>query len=110
LRRVLDNLVVNALESLDGRDGQVRVSTRTIQLGVGRGVRIDVADNGRGMTPEERQRAFDDFYTTKAGGTGLGLSIVRRLVSDLGGRVAVESASGEGTRFTVELPIGNARS
>src|SRR5256886_13357715 len=46
------------------------------------GVRITVADTGKGMTQDELNRAFDDFYTTKPGGTGLGLSIVRRLVLD----------------------------
>ena len=63
-----------------------------------------MSDSGRGMTPEERARMFDDFYSTKAHGTGLGLSIVRRLVSDLGGRIEVDSAPGEGTVVIVELP------
>jgi len=49
-------------------------------------------------------RAFDDFYTTKDGGTGLGLSVVRRLVSDLGGTLRVETKPGQGSRFIVELP------
>ena len=53
---------------------------------------------------------FDDFYTTKQGGTGLGLSIVRRLVTDLGGRIEVESLPEKGTRFTIELPSENGRS
>ncbi|HVS19710.1 MAG TPA: HAMP domain-containing sensor histidine kinase, partial [Planctomycetota bacterium] len=103
LRRVLDNLVVNAVESVEGTAGRVVVSTRLLEGGPAR-VRVVVADSGRGMTPEERARIFDDFYTTKPRGTGLGLSIVRRLVNDLGGRIEVESTPGEGTRFTVELP------
>jgi K+-sensing histidine kinase KdpD len=56
------------------------------------------------MQPDERERIFQDFYTTKVRGSGLGLSIVRRLVGDLGGRIAVDSAPGAGSRFTVELP------
>jgi two-component system sensor histidine kinase HydH len=61
-------------------------------------------DSGRGMSREELERAFDDFYTTKSSGTGLGLSVVRRLVSDLGGTLRVETAPGQGSRFIVELP------
>ncbi len=100
LRRIVENLVVNALESLDDDSGRVTVSTRA----VGDTLVLEVADTGRGMQPEERERIFQDFYTTKARGTGLGLSIVRRLAGDLGGRIAVDSAPGAGSRFTVELP------
>jgi len=57
------------------------------------------------MSKEETGRIFTDFYTTKEGGTGLGLSIVRRLVMDLGGAVTVESETGKGTRFFVEIPF-----
>jgi signal transduction histidine kinase len=67
-------------------------------------VRITVADTGKGMSPVERDRAFEAFYSTKPGGSGLGLTIVRRLVLDLGGRVRIESANGQGTAFVVELP------
>jgi len=104
LRRVLENLVGNALESLDGReDGSVTVRTERIAEG-SRGVRITVADTGRGMTKAELDHAFDDFFTTKAGGTGLGLSIVRRLVLDLGGTLRIDTEPGAGTRAVVELP------
>ncbi len=100
LRRIVENLVVNALESLpDGRGG-VTIATRPD----GGAVVLEVADTGTGMPPEERDRIFQDFYTTKERGTGLGLSIVRRLVSDLGGRITVDSSPGVGSRFRVELP------
>ena len=59
-------------------------------------VRITIADTGPGMTRAELDRAFDDFYTTKAGGTGLGLSIVRRLILDLGGALRIETEPGRG--------------
>ena len=72
--------------------------------GRGAAVRITIADTGPGMTRAELDRAFDDFYTTKAGGTGLGLSIVRRLVVDLGGAMRMETEPGAGTRAIVELP------
>ena len=107
LRRILENLVVNALESLDDDGGRVLIATRVERGEDGARVVVEVADTGRGMTDEQRARIFEDFYTTKARGTGLGLSIVRRLVSDLGGRIEVESAVGKGTRFRVELPAGD---
>ena len=63
-----------------------------------------MADTGSGMTRQELDHAFDDFYTTKPEGTGLGLSIVRRLILDLNGTLKVETEPGAGTRFVVELP------
>lgn len=106
LRRILENLVVNAAESLEGGGGGVRVTTRLERGDEGPRVRVMVSDTGRGMDADERARVFDDFYTTKPRGTGLGLSIVRRLVNDLGGRIMVESEPGRGSTFTVELPAG----
>jgi signal transduction histidine kinase len=107
LRRILENLTVNAVESLESKPGRVRVSSETVERDGERRVRITVADTGRGMTREETGRIFTDFYTTKEGGTGLGLSIVRRLVMDLGGAVTVESEPGKGTQILVEIPSVN---
>ncbi|HVH68187.1 MAG TPA: HAMP domain-containing sensor histidine kinase [Gemmatimonadales bacterium] len=105
LRRILENLIGNALDSLATQAGRVTVSTERTNGADGQaGVRITVADTGRGMTREELNRAFDDFYTTKPDGTGLGLSIVRRLVLDANGVLRVETQPGEGSRFLVELP------
>jgi signal transduction histidine kinase len=101
LRRILENLIGNAVDSLAARAGNVTVSTGGNGAA---GVRITVADTGKGMTQEELNRAFDDFYTTKPGGTGLGLSIVRRLVLDANGTLRVETEPGAGSRFIVELP------
>jgi signal transduction histidine kinase len=107
LRRILENLVGNAVDSLAGRPGgMVTVSTEATGGGESGRVRITVADTGPGMTRTELDRVFDDFYTTKAGGTGLGLSIVRRLILDLNGSLRVETEPGAGTRFMVELPVG----
>ena len=104
IRRVLENLVSNAIDSLESRAGEVAVSTEVVDSDTGRRVRIVVADTGGGMSGEQREKIFDDFYTTKDGGTGLGLSIVRRLVMDLDGTIEVESEPGRGSRFVVELP------
>ncbi|HEU4699660.1 MAG TPA: HAMP domain-containing sensor histidine kinase [Gemmatimonadales bacterium] len=100
LRRILENLAGNAVDALDGRPGRVTLASEAVPDGV----RLTVADTGRGMTRAELERAFDDFYTTKDGGTGLGLSVVRRLVLDLGGTLRVETAPGQGSRFIVEIP------
>ena len=101
VRRILDNLVRNALESIDGRGGDVTITTVRSREG---SVRITVADTGCGMSEQELAHAFDDFFTTKADGTGLGLSVVRRLTADLHGSVRVESAPGKGTTFIIDLP------
>jgi signal transduction histidine kinase len=105
LRRILENLIDNALDSLATPAGHVTVCTERTNVDDGhRGVRITVADTGKGMSRDELNRAFDDFYTTKARGTGLGLSIVRRLVLDANGVLRVETQPGTGSRFIVELP------
>ncbi len=106
LRRILENLVGNAVDSLAGTPGG-KVTVTTEQTGVDdepQRVRITVADTGPGMSRKELDQAFDDFYTTKSGGTGLGLSIVRRLILDLNGSLRVETEPGAGTSFVVELP------
>jgi signal transduction histidine kinase len=106
LRRILENVVGNAVESLAGSRGVVTVSTGIPQDRRGDRVTITVADTGPGMSREQLDRAFNDFYTTKPGGTGLGLSIVRRLILDLNGSLRVETEPGAGTRVLIELPTG----
>jgi signal transduction histidine kinase len=104
-RRILENLTANAVDSLESRVGRVMVSTTVVEReGEPSSVRVTVADTGRGMSSDEMERIFNDFYTTKVGGTGLGLSIVRRLVMDLHGTVGVESDPGKGTRITIDFP------
>lgn len=105
LRRILENLVDNALDSLRSSPGAVTVSARQVTVEKSRPVvRIVVEDTGSGMSGEQVARVFDDFYTTKQRGTGLGLSIVRRLVMDLDGTIEVESELGRGSRFVIEIP------
>jgi signal transduction histidine kinase len=104
VRRVLENLIRNAVEALDGGTaGSVTITTS--RSGQDRRVQLIVADTGRGMSRAELDRVFDGFYTTKPGGTGLGLTIVRRLVQDVGGSMRVETEPGVGSRFIVELPL-----
>ena len=106
LRRILENLVGNAVEALSDQTGVVTVSTaRGGEEGASAAIRIVVEDTGKGMTESELESAFQDFHSTKPGGVGLGLSIVRRLVTDAGGRLRVETSLGAGSRFIVELPV-----
>jgi two-component system, NtrC family, nitrogen regulation sensor histidine kinase NtrY len=110
LRRILENLTANAVDSLQSKPGRITVSTQVVDReGELPAIRVTVADTGRGMSDDEAGRIFNDFYTTKAGGTGLGLSIVRRLVMDLHGTLGVESAPGKGTRVIIDIPAGSPR-
>src|ERR1700752_4900188 len=68
------------------------------------GIRIEVSDTGKGLTPEECSRLFTPYYTTKQLGTGLGLAIVQSVVSDHHGTISVSSEEGHGTTFRIELP------
>jgi signal transduction histidine kinase len=88
----------------------VTVSTGLAGGESGEVARIVVADSGAGIAPDLQDKIFDDFYTTREGGTGLGLSIVRRLVMDLDGSIEVESESGRGSRFIVDLPAVGPKS
>jgi nitrogen fixation/metabolism regulation signal transduction histidine kinase len=100
LARALGNLVGNAFDAM-GSGGVLRVRTAPEPDGV----RLEVEDTGPGLTDEQRTRLFTPYYTTKRGGTGLGLAIVQGIVSDHGGRIQVRSAPGEGTAFTLLLPL-----
>ncbi len=68
-------------------------------------VLLRVGDSGKGLTPEQVQRVFTPFYTTKKEGTGLGLALVQQIVTEHGGHVECESVSGKGTTFTIFLPL-----
>jgi two-component system cell cycle sensor histidine kinase/response regulator CckA len=103
LQQVLMNLVVNA------RDAMPSGGTLTVRAGVGVDlgeVVVEVTDSGHGMDEETRSHVFEPFFTTKGvgQGTGLGLSVVHGIVAQHGGRIGVESAPGEGSRFRITLP------
>ena len=111
LAQVVTNLVVNSVVHGydDGVTGRIRLAA-TAQDG---GIRLRYSDDGRGIPDDVRQRIFDPFFTTRRtqGGSGLGLHIVYNLVTQrLGGTIAVESAPGEGTQFTVDIPDAGAES
>ncbi len=103
LRRIVDNLTRNALESLPDSGGTVTLSVRRGQNSGEPTVVLSVADTGAGIAPEDRQRIFDDFFTTRPDGSGLGLSNVRRLAADCGATVEVASEPGRGSIFSVHF-------
>ena len=102
------NLIINAIEAIEDQ-GQVVVSIRRAEQqsdqDLGDEALIEVSDNGRGISEEDRARIFNPFFTTTEGGTGLGLPAVRRIVRLHGGRVEVDSSQGRGSSFTIHLPI-----
>ena len=103
LHRALSNLVLNAKDAMP-EGGTVTTSARN----VANNVEIRVSDTGQGMTPEECERLFTPYYTTKQHGTGLGLAIVQSVVADHAGTIAVESGKGQGATFVISLPRADA--
>jgi two-component system nitrogen regulation sensor histidine kinase NtrY len=99
LRRVVQNLMLNAIDAMP-QGGELRITTRRVN-GL---VRIDVADTGQGLSEEERSRLFTPYYTTKQHGTGLGLAIVQSVIADHSGKIWVDSEPGRGATFHIELP------
>lgn len=105
MRQVVMNLVINALEAVDEQSGEVTITVDR----AGDAVELAVADNGRGMSAQAVERAFEPFYSEKRGrqhtGTGLGLSITHAIVESHGGRITATSGGpGTGSRFVVRLP------
>ncbi|MDH3224167.1 MAG: ATP-binding protein, partial [Gemmatimonadota bacterium] len=103
LRRVVENLIRNAVDAV-GDGGAVRVRTCKVEESGEPAFQLEVSDDGPGIPPEHLSRVFEPFFTTRADGTGLGLAIVRRMVSDVGGRVTLDSREGVGTSVRVTLP------
>ncbi|MCB2212297.1 HAMP domain-containing protein [bacterium] len=100
LRRSIENLLRNALESL--RDsGTIRLVSRADDSGT---VQLTVQDNGVGMSERVQERLFDPFFTTRDDGTGLGMANVKRFIDLLDGRIQIDSVEGEGTTVTLTLP------
>jgi GAF domain-containing protein len=105
LRQVLTNLILNAVDALP-RGGTITLTTRA----TAGAVEVSVADTGVGMSEEVRRRIFEPFFSTKGPkGTGLGLAMVYGIVARHGGEVVVASREGQGSTFTIRLPIGSGR-
>ncbi len=103
LHRALSNLVLNAMDAMPEGGTLTIAAARQSDA-----ARISVADSGAGLTPEECERLFTPYYTTKLHGTGLGLAIVQSVVADHHGTIAVERGDTGGARFVIDLPLAPA--
>jgi len=101
LRSALTNLIINSLQAIDRPGGKLLINVSSQD---GR-ARIEVSDTGRGIAAEDISRVFEPYYSTKETGTGLGLAIARKAVDDHHGTISAKSKVGEGTTFTITLPL-----
>ena len=106
LRSLFTNLIINAVQAIDHDHRGGRLGVTLARDGAGR-VRVGVSDTGAGIPEENLPQIFEPYFSTKETGTGLGLAIAKKSVEDHRGTITVESRPGEGTTFTVTLPIGN---
>ena len=111
MRRALSNLIENAIAAIreqgeaGAASGEGRIELRTVyDEGLGT-ARLEVADDGPGIRPDDRRRIFEPYFSTRRGGTGLGLAIVSRIVADHRGYIRVHDDRPRGTRFVIELPV-----
>ncbi len=102
LKQALLNLLLNSIAAVSRENGAITVRSDAEK----NGVRIRVADNGSGMTAEERENALEPFFTTKKKGSGLGLAIVHRIIREHKGRLSIRSEPGKGTEVDLWFPNG----
>ena len=111
LRQLLNNLLTNAVEALEGQgDGSIAITTSRTTRGGADVAEITVEDNGPGFQREMIGQVFDPYVTTKAKGTGLGLAIVRKIVEEHGGHIEADNRAAGGARIRVDLPLREAGS
>ena len=108
LKQLFLNLVINGIDAMpDG--GDLLIHAETVQRADSEHLSsfavVSVRDTGEGIPPERLQRLFEPFFSTRTQGTGLGLTIAGRIAREHGGVIRVESIPGEGSKFTVELPV-----
>lgn len=104
IKQVLLNLTINAIQAMP-QGGRIEISARAERSGV----RLAVRDEGPGVSPEDLDRIFDPFYTTKDAGTGLGLSVAHQIVTQHRGTIKAERNAGGGMTFSLMLPVGQPR-
>jgi signal transduction histidine kinase len=104
LHRAISNLVLNAMDAMPAGGKLTLSSQAKAEM-----VELRISDTGEGMTPEECERLFTPYYTTKQHGTGLGLAIVQSVIADHNGAIAVESRTGGGATFVITLPRADGK-
>jgi nitrogen fixation/metabolism regulation signal transduction histidine kinase len=106
IRQILNNLLTNAREALDGRaDAVVTVETHRTDIDGHPVLELTVTDNGPGFDPDIVSQVFEPYVTSKLKGTGLGLAIVKKIVDEHGGRIAADNVSTGGARIAILLPL-----
>jgi nitrogen fixation/metabolism regulation signal transduction histidine kinase len=107
IRQILNNLITNSLEALEGRSGaRIEIETQLAAESGKRAVAIVVADNGPGFQKDLIGTVFDPYVTSKPKGTGLGLAIVKKIIEEHGGRIEADNPRSGGARVKVWLPLG----
>ena len=101
LRSVFTNLVINAVEAIDGQGGNVSIKLSKMDPN---SVKVEITDTGCGIGSQDIAKVFEPYFSTKETGTGLGLAIVKKAIDDHGGTINVVSKQGSGTTFTIILP------
>jgi len=103
-KQVIVNLINNAIDALNKPNGKIEVEINKIFEDGKYWCRIEISDNGMGISEEGQRQLFTPYYSTKQNGTGLGLVIVKNIIEEHGGSINFESIKGEGTTFTIDLP------
>lgn len=104
LERVILNLTNNAIEAIN-EGGRIEIAASEKTSSDGPGIELTVSDNGCGIPPENLGAIFKPFFTTKQAGTGLGMAIIQKIIEEHQGHINVESQAGQGTKFTLFLPL-----
>ncbi len=104
VKQVFDNIIDNAVNAYDSHPAVVDVS----MISDGDSVVVNIEDRGRGIPEEDMGRIFTPFFSSRPSGTGLGLPLARKIIDLHGGRIAVESTPGQGSRFSVILPLAQS--
>lgn len=106
IEQVVLNLLTNAAEAMKDQEQEKKIEIST--TGQGNEIFVTISDTGPGIPPNQRQKIFDPFYTTKTGSTGIGLSLSNRIIEDHGGTLSVSESIWGGARFTIRIPIRKA--
>jgi signal transduction histidine kinase len=106
LRSVFTNLVINAVEAINGEGGSISIKLSNAEAN---SVKVEITDSGDGIAADDISKIFEPYFSTKDTGTGLGLAIVKKAIDDHGGTINVTSKKGSGTTFTIILPASENR-